>query len=262
MHMLNENPSESFGPFQGSPKTMFYLGLFAGVAGSAIVALALLLSSISSGKSLLPTQAADTNAPSAVAPTPTPTPTQPTQPVGGPVKPVDEKVDHIIGAKNAKVTLIEYSDFECPFCKRHFDTMQQVLKNYPNDVRIVYRHFPLSFHQNAEKEAEASECANDLGGSVAFWKLHDRIFTDTTSNGTGFALDKLGPAAKDIGLDQKKFQDCLDSGKFASRVAKDQQEGSDAGVQGTPATFVNGKLISGAVPYDVFKAEIDAALKK
>ena len=241
---------------------MFTLGLFAGVAGCAIVALALLLSSVSSGKGLpLFGGTLDT------APTPSPTPASAPspsapEPTAKPVRPVNEKTDHVIGAKNAKVTLIEYSDFECPFCKRHFATMAQVLKSYPNNVRLVYRHFPLSFHQNAGKEAEASECAAELGGNDAFWKFHDKIFERTTANGTGFALDALAPLAKEIGLNESAFKNCLDSGKMASRVAKDIQEGSDAGVNGTPATFVNGTLVSGAVPFETFKAAIDAALKK
>lgn len=265
MSIFNQNPpSDSFGPFQGSPKTMFYLGLFIGIAGCSVVALALILSSIGSGKGLLalgasPAAAAPT--PTAAAPAPTPDPNAAAPAAAGPVKPVDDK-DHITGAKNAKVTLIEYSDFECPFCKRHFATMQQVLKDYPNDVRVVYRHFPLSFHQNAEKEAEASECVAELGGNDAFWKFHDKIFTETTSNGTGIALERLGPMAKEIGVNQAEFQKCLDSNKYAAKVAQEEQEGGDAGVNGTPATFVNGTLISGAVPYAQFKTAIDAALKK
>jgi protein-disulfide isomerase len=265
----SEEMDYSFGPFQGSPKTMFFLGLFAGIAACTTIALLLIVSSVASGKGILSglgsAKSADTAAaaaPTAAAPTAAaPTAAAPT-PAAGPVKPVDEKTDHITGAKNGKVTLIEYSDFECPFCKRHFATMQQIIKDYPNDVRVIYRHFPLSFHQNAEKEAEASECVAALGGNDAFWKFHDKVFTDTTSNGTGFALTALGPAAASFGVDQKKFQDCLDSGKMAARVNQDQQEGGAAGVEGTPATFVNGELVSGAVPYATFKAKIDALLKK
>ena len=242
---------------------MFFLGLFAGVAGCAIVALALLLSSVSSGKGLFALGGTQ-----ATIPSPSPSAPEPIKQASQ-VKPVDEKTDHVLGAKNAKVTLIEYSDFECPFCKRHFATMQQIVKNYPKDVRMVFRHFPLSFHQNAAKQAEASECAAELGGNDAFWKFHDKIFERTTSNGTGFALDALVPLAKEIGLNESAFKNCLDSGKMAPRVAEQMQEGSDAGVSGTPATFVNGKLISGALPFSDptkktadFKTIIDAALKK
>lgn len=268
--MLDEHvhPHASFmGSFEGSPKTMFFLGLFAGVAVSAMAALIFILSTIGSGKSLLlgasVNQAAPSaqqpSAPSGVKPPIADAPSAPS--AAAPIKRVDEK-DHALGAKNAKVTLVEYSDFECPFCKRHFSTMQQIFKEYQNNVRIVFRHFPLSFHQNAAKEAEASECAAELGGNEAFWKYHDKIFLETTSNGTGIALERLGPMAKELGLNQTAFQKCLDSGKYAAKVTEQQQEGSNAGVQGTPATFVNGELISGAVPYAVFKEKIDAILAK
>lgn len=265
-HAHSHEPVEA-GLFQeGSPKVMFFLGLFAGIAACTTLALIFVVSSVASGKGLFAgIGAKPTTEVVAPAANPTPAPAAnptPTPSTAGPVKPIDEKTDHITGAKNAKVTLIEYSDFECPFCKRHFATVEQILKTYPNDVRIAFRHFPLSFHQNAEKEAEASECAASLGGNDAFWKIHDKIFTETTSNGTGIALDRLVPMAKELGLDGAKFKDCLDKGTFAARVAQDQSEGGAAGVEGTPATFVNGELVSGAVPFETFKAKIDAALKK
>lgn len=269
--MLNEHEhthqeTNSVGPFSGPPRTMFYLGLFAGIAACTTLALVFVVWSIASGKGLPSGQGGAggsaqvaANQPSGNAPAPQPN--QPT-PTAQPVKPVDEKTDHILGPKNAKVTLIEYSDFECPFCKRHFDTMNQIMKQYPNDVRLVFRHYPLSFHQNAQKEAEATECAAELGGNDAFWKMHDKIFNDTASNGTGFALDKLVPAAQSIGLDAAKFKTCLDSGKYASKVAQQEQDGQSAGVQGTPGTFVNGTLVEGAVPATQISTMIDAILKK
>jgi protein-disulfide isomerase len=184
----------------------------------------------------------------------------------GTVKPVDPKTDHIRGDKNAKVFVIEYSDFECPFCKRHHPTMQQLMTDYGGKVAWVYRQYPLSFHQNAQKEAEASECAAELGGNDAFWKFTDKIFERTTSNGTGFALDALGPLAKEIGLNQQAFQKCLDSGKYAAKVAQDEQEGQAAGVSGTPGNIVwtkDGKsqLVEGAVPLQSLKSVIDPLLK-
>lgn len=247
--------------FQGNPKTMFFFGLFAGIAACTTVALIFLVWSIASGKTL--NLGAGAQQAQQVAQQPT-QPTQPTQPdaPSQPVKPVDEKTDHIRGPKNAKVTVIEYSDFECPFCKRHYDTMNQVEKAYPNDVRVVYRHYPLSFHQNAMKEAEASECAAELGGNDAFWKMYDKIFTETQAGGTGLSLDRLPGIAKEIGLDQKKFSDCLASGKYQDKINQQEAEGAAAGVQGTPGTFVNGKLIEGAQPFAAFKAAIDAELKK
>lgn len=244
--------------WSGSPKSMFFMGLFLGLAISSTIALTSVLGMVWKGKTVFAAGTNPTPTPTAANPTPSaPTPSAP----AAPVKAVSSS-DHIIGAKNAKVTLIEYSDFECPFCKRHFDTVKSALRDFPNDVRLVFRHYPLSFHQNAQKEAEASECAAKLGGNDAFWKMHDKIFTETTSNGTGFALEKLGPAAKEIGLNQAAFQKCLDSGEMAAKVAADTASGNDSGVEGTPATFVNGTLVSGAIPYEGaqgFKAAIQAA---
>lgn len=160
--------------------------------------------------------------------------------------------DHIRGNKNAKITLIEYSDFECPFCKRFEPTLQELLKTYGDKIRLVFRHYPLPFHPNAQKEAEASECVAELGGNDAFWKYNDAIFERTTSNGTGFALDQLGPLAAELGVNQQQFQSCLDSGKYAKLVKDSITEGQGAGVNGTPTTFVNGQIAVGALPVKAF----------
>ncbi len=189
---------------------------------------------------------------------------QPTPPPAGKPAAVTE-TDHILGNKNAKVTLVEYSDYECPFCKRFHPTMQEVMKTYGDKVRLVYRHFPLPFHTNAQKEAEASECINELGGNEKFWAYTDAIFERTTSNGTGFALDQLGPLAKDLGINQTAFQSCLDSGKYTQHVQDNETEGQSVGVSGTPGTFVvdakgNAKLVEGAQPTAAFKTIIDQAL--
>lgn len=173
--------------------------------------------------------------------------------------------DHIRGNKDAKVTFIEYSDFECPFCKRFEPTMQQLEEEYGDKVKVVYRHYPLSFHANAQKEAEATECANDLSGNDAFWAYHDAILERTTSGGTGFALDALVPLAKELGLNESKFQDCLDSDKYAQHVKDDMSGGSAAGVTGTPGSILidasgASQLLSGAIPYATIKSAVDAAL--
>ena len=200
------------------------------------------------------------------APSPSPTPA-PEPPPAGDVPKVDASTDHIRGDKNAKISVIEYSDFEGPFCKRHFPTMQQLFAAYNGkDVNWVFRHFPLSFHANAQKEAEASECAAELGGNDAFWKYHDVIFERTTSNGTGFALDALVPLAKEIGLNESKFKTCLDSGKYAKKVQDEETGGGTAGVRGTPGTIVlnnetgESKNISGAVPYATFQSTLDTMI--
>jgi protein-disulfide isomerase len=173
--------------------------------------------------------------------------------------------DHIKGNKNAKVILVEYSDMECPFCKRFHPTMQQIFSDYSDKVQWVYRHYPLSFHANAQKEAEASECAAKLGGNDAFWKYTDAVYERTAGNGTGFALDKLVPLAKEIGLSESQFKTCLDSGEFAQRVKDHMAQGSAEGVTGTPGTILieaNGdtQLISGALPYEQIKPMIEKAL--
>lgn len=192
---------------------------------------------------------------------------QPAEP-SAPLPPIDPQNDHIRGdLAKAKVAVIEYSDFECPFCKRHHPTMQQVMDSYKGDVVWVYRHFPLGFHANAQKEAEASECANELGGNDAFWKYADTVFDRTAAGGDGFPLENLAPLAKEIGLNEDKFKSCLDSGKYAQHVRDEMDAGAAAGVQGTPGNFVlNLKTkesveISGAQPFSAFKSEIDAALK-
>lgn len=253
--------NEKRGFFDGMPsKTSFVFGLVSGVAAISLLASVGLLSGGNFAKSAGATTGTTTIAdaqPVAAAAAKTKTPT-------GKVPEVTD-ADHIRGNKDAKVTFIEYSDFECPFCKRFEPTMQQMEKEYGDKVKIVYRHYPLSFHANAQKEAEATECANDLGGNDAFWKYHDAILDRTTSGGTGFALDDLVPLAKELGLDESKFQDCLDTGKYAQHVKDDMSGGSAAGITGTPGSILidaagNSQLLSGAVPYATIKSALDAAL--
>lgn len=257
---IKKDASQGF--WDGNPKAMFALGMIAGVAIMSTAALIFVLNFLLSGKSFGALAANNTgnqiaqNQPSANDPTANdPTANQPTQP-SQPPRAVD-KTDHIQGPANAKVTLIEYSDFECPYCLRHYDTTKQIEQAYPNDVRVVYRHFPLSFHANAQKAAEAVECAGLQG---KFWEMHDKIFEANRAQKMG--VDTWKQAAKDLKLDSAKFDKCLDSGETAARVASDQTEGSAAGVGGTPATFVNGEMIEGALPFDSFKTKIDAILKK
>ena len=175
--------------------------------------------------------------------------------------------EYVRGDKNAPVTLIEYSDFECPFCKTFHPSVTKLLDEYKGKLKMVYRHYPLSFHANAQKEAEASECVGSLGGASKFFEFGDKIFQRTTANGTGFPLENLPKLAAELGVDQKKFQECLDSGKFAEKVQTDLAEGADAGVNGTPGSFIlvdkTGKqsTIEGAQPYEVLKRAVEAALK-
>ncbi|HZA51556.1 MAG TPA: thioredoxin domain-containing protein [Myxococcaceae bacterium] len=157
------------------------------------------------------------------------------------------------GPENAKVTIVEFSDFQCPYCSRAADTVQQVMENYPGKVRLVFRHFPLDFHKQAPKAAEASLCANDQG---KFWEYHDALF----KNQDKLMPDDLKQHAQSIGLDAAKFDQCLSSGKYAEAVKKDMAAGQKAGVSGTPAFFINGMMISGAQPLEEFKRLIDAEL--
>jgi protein-disulfide isomerase len=164
--------------------------------------------------------------------------------------------DHVKGSAAAKVTLIMYSDFQCPYCLSHKGTIDQIIKNYGDKVRLVFRQFPLtSIHPEAEKAAEASECASEQG---KFWEMYDKIFADNQA-GT-MSVAKWKEEAKNLKLNTTKFNDCLDSGKYASKVSQEAAGGEAAGVQGTPATFVNGQLVSGAIPYDQFKQIIDSKL--
>jgi protein-disulfide isomerase len=176
--------------------------------------------------------------------------------------------DHIYGNPDASVSLIEYSDFECPFCKRFHLTPKKLVEAYDGKVNWVYRHFPLAFHNpGAQKQAEASECAASLGGNDAFWAYTDLIYERTRSNGKGFPIAGLVPLAKEIGLDAAGFGECLKEGRFAKRVKEDYEEGTRVGITGTPGNILlhneTGKVIPrpGAVPYDTLKDLIDELLE-
>ena len=183
------------------------------------------------------------------------------------VRRVSASRDHIYGNPNAPISLIEYSDFECPFCKGFHPTAKEIIDSYGGKVNWVYRHFPLPMHNpGAQIEAEASECVNQLGGNEAFWKFTDAIYARTQSNGNGFPVTQLVPLGKEVGLNEKQFQECLSSGKYAARVQEDIDEGAQIGVSGTPANFLlrndTGEVTvkTGARPIDDFKAEIDRLL--
>ncbi|MBI2451784.1 DsbA family protein [Candidatus Pacearchaeota archaeon] len=173
-----------------------------------------------------------------------------------------------LGEKKAKVTLIEFSDYQCPFCRKFWqDTLPQIKKDYidTGKVKFVYKDFPLGFHPGAIPYAESARCAREKGGDTAYFEMHDKIFEEqnkldggTVSSTVSYVgEDELKKWAQAIGYD---IAGCLDSGKYKSEIQKDLSEGSAAGVQGTPGFFLNGNLISGAQPYSVFKQAIDAEL--
>lgn len=197
---------------------------------------------------------------------PTTNPTTQPSPAQAKVDPVTA-ADHLRGDKNARIVLIEYSDFECPFCKSFNSTAQRVIESYNGQVAWVYRHFPLdNLHSKARKEAEASECAAEAGGNEGFWKMLDKIYEVTPSN-NGLNLDDLPSLATEIGLDKDKFKSCLDSGKYKNRVEEHYQGGVKAGIRGTPASFLldtktdKTTFLPGALPFDELKKSIDTIIK-
>lgn len=164
--------------------------------------------------------------------------------------------DVVLGEEDAPVTIIEFGDFECPFCKRlHDEAGVQLRDEYikTGKVKMVYRDYPLSFHPSAQPAAEAAECAGEQG---KYWQYHDELFTRQATL-AGLDYVKL---AGELGLDTATFKTCVDTHKYADEIAKDMADGNAAGVDGTPATFINGKLVSGAVPYATIKAAIEEAL--
>jgi len=172
------------------------------------------------------------------------------------------KDDHIRGSLNADYVLVEYSDYECPFCQRFHDVMKQVMDEYGNKVAWVYRHYPLPFHQNAMMEAEAAECVAELGGSEKFWTYSDTIYEKTQANGTSFTKEQMAEMAVNIGIDKNKFNSCLDSGKYTEKATAQMTDGSAAGIQGTPGTVIIAKsgkraFIPGALPFEEVKTLID-----
>ena len=157
------------------------------------------------------------------------------------------------GPSDAPVTIVEFSDFECPYCSRVNPAIQEVLDTYGKKVRVVFRQFPLNIHANAQKAAEASLCADEQG---KFWEMHDVMFKEQRSLGT----DQLKEKAARLGLDAAAFNECLDSSRHAEAVAADLEAGSQLGVTGTPALFVNGRFLSGAQPFAEIAKLIDEEL--
>jgi protein-disulfide isomerase len=159
------------------------------------------------------------------------------------------------GPADAPVTIVEFSDFQCPYCQRIAPTIDQVKANYGDKVRVVFRQFPLPIHKDAQKAAEASLCAEDEG---KFWQMHDAMFANIRALGVA----DLKKTAGGLELNQESFDQCLDSGKYASQVAQDAREGRAAGVSGTPAMFINGRFVSGAVPYEKIASMIEDELQR
>jgi protein-disulfide isomerase len=160
-----------------------------------------------------------------------------------------------LGPDSAPVTIIAFTDYECPYCSRAEATIQRVLTTYPKQVRMVVRDFPLAFHKNAQKAHEAAGCAFEQG---KFEEMHARLF----ENQRALGVDALTRYAQEIGLDTEKFSACLSSDSRAEEVRADMKAGAAVGVQGTPAFFVNGRFVNGAQPFEAFQAIIDEELGK
>ncbi len=170
--------------------------------------------------------------------------------------------DHILGSLNADVVVIEYSDLECPWCKVFHDTMHDVVDQYGGRVAWVYRHLP--FHERAPKEAQASECAAELGGNTAFWKYIDEVFNVTPSN-DGLDGAQLPIIAQRVGLPVSSFNECLSSTRHTVGITEGMREAVKLGISGTPYSVIRNKdgkedVINGAEPISNIKAKIDALL--
>lgn len=184
---------------------------------------------------------------------------------GNTIVKVSEDNDAVLGNKNAKVTIIEFSDYQCPFCRTFWkDSFAQLKKDYidTGKVKFIYRDYPLGFHPMAQPSAEAAECAGEQG---KYWQYHDKLFGEQDKKGQGtvtYTANDLKSWASQIGLDSAKFNNCFDTGKYKEEVTKDMADGTTAGVSGTPSFFINGRSLVGAQPYASFKAIIEEELKK
>lgn len=176
--------------------------------------------------------------------------------------------DHILGNPNAKLLLVEYSDTECPYCKMFHATLQKMMAEYGSNGKVawVYRHFPIDqLHPKARKEAEATECANELGGPAKFWEFTNMIYEKTPGN-NGLDAAQLPVFAKAVGLDVNAFNACLSSGKYAAKVEADYQDAVKSGGRGTPHSIIVSRdgtktPVQGAYPYEQLKSIIDGLLK-
>jgi protein-disulfide isomerase len=163
--------------------------------------------------------------------------------------------DPVRGPANAPITIVEYSDFQCPFCARVNPTLERIRQTYGDKVRIVFKDFPLPNHPEAPKAAEAAYCAGDQG---KYWEMHDRLF----ANQQALQVPALKQYAAALGLDTAAFDKCLDSGKHAGRVAANMEAGEALGISSTPTLYVNGRPVVGAQPFEYFKIVIDEELAR
>lgn len=238
---------------------LFFGGLVAGIAAVCTIGFFVLLFVMISGRQEEATPVAARPA----EPVPAARPSAPPAPAPSAKLALSED-DWYKGNKDAPVTIVEFSDLECPFCKRFHGTMQQVIDDYGSQVKWVYRHFPLeTLHSKAAKEAEATECAGELGGNEGFWAYTDRLIEITPAN-NGLDLALLPQIAQDAGLDRAAFEDCLDSGRHEAKVREHARQAAAAGGRGTPHSVIvagNTQIpLSGAQPYEAVVAAIQPYL--
>ena len=175
---------------------------------------------------------------------------------------IDLKGRPMKGPETAKVTIVEYSDFQCPFCSRGYDTLEkQVLKEYGDKVRFVYKHFPLNFHPWAQPASIAVECAADQD-PAAFWQLYSYFFENQKEITPQNVKDKSKEVLGKTKIDMAKWEQCFDGSKTLPRIQADMAEAQSVGVNGTPAFIINGRLVSGAQPFQSFKTVIDDELAR
>lgn len=261
MEILHHDKKSMFDSL--APKIAFFVGLGGGVMALCTVGFFVLLA-VFLTRGGFPTSALPANVRVAQAPTPSAAPS-PEDGGGSITIKAVSKDDHIRGEAGAKVTIVEYSDLECPFCKRFHPTLKELLDNNKGKIKWVYRHFPLtSLHSKAPKEAEATECATELGGNDGFWKYTDRLYEITPAN-NGLDSAQLPQIAQDVGLNRKKFEDCLASGKYAKKVQEQAADAVAAGGRGTPHSVFLGPKgekvpVSGALPLESLQAVLDDLL--
>ncbi|MEW6610591.1 MAG: thioredoxin domain-containing protein [Patescibacteria group bacterium] len=245
-----------------SPKVSFFIGVGTALVIGLVVGFFVLLGIVLKGNARDTLSARTSNSPSAAAQPAAPSP-QPSAPRAINMAPITD-TDWVWGDRNAKVSVVEYSDTECPFCKRFHPTMQQLISEYDGKMNWVYRHFPLtSLHPKAPQEAEALECAGEQGGNEAFWNYLDRIFAITPSN-NGLDPAELPKIAEYVGLNRTEFENCIRSGRWVQKVSSQAQDAVDAGGSGTPYSVIvagDKKIpVSGAVPLEQLKSLIDSVL--
>jgi protein-disulfide isomerase len=258
---MNENPN----PIQQEDMVVFKRSHFYSVLVVLAFAVGVLVGYVAWGRNaqVVPVAQQPAVQPGAQAPQPTP------QPV---IYNIETKGSPSLGPANAPIVIVEFSDYQCPYCSRwHDEVYAPLLAAYPGKIRFVYRNFPLSFHQNAFASAEAALCAGDQD---AYWQLHDALFDGKAllNNQAGTVLDQAAynQFASDLGLDVTSFETCMTSHKYQKAIEDDMayanslqpDSNGDAAVGGTPTFFINGHRLGGAYPIEYFKQIIDAELAK